>query len=97
MNQSKIDLTEMFAEHIADLGLLESSNMCEGFAEELAQIINENLPENVEMTGSEWDSLMAHLETFVEDDLSDDAVAMVREWNEEARDYEKSREEAMYG
>ena len=91
MNQLKINLTEIFANHIIDLDLLESSNMCESFAEELAQIINENLPKNVEMTAAEFDNLVAHLETFVEDDLSDDAVATVHEWNEDARDYEKSR------
>lgn len=97
MNQPKISLTEMFAKYIADSDSIESADASNSFAEQLAITINENLSENVEMTDSEWDSLLAHLETFVEDDLSDDAVAMVREWDEEARDYEKSREEAMYG
>lgn len=97
MSQSKIDLTEMFAEHIADLDLLESSNMCESFAEQLAISVNEDLPENVEMTDREWDKLMSCLTSFVENELADDAVAMVREWNEDARDYEEARRSAMYG
>lgn len=97
MNQPKIDLTEMFAEHISDCDILESSSKCESFAEILAQIINENLPENVEMTDDEWDKLMICLEKFVENNLVDSAVEMVNEWIEDAREIEEAKRSAIYG
>lgn len=97
MSQSKIDLTEMFAEHIVELDLRESGSACESFAEVLAYIINDNLPENVEVTDSEWECLTIKLEDFVKDNLADDAFMLVDEWDESARELEEARRSAMCG
>ena len=94
---NKINLAEMFAGHIADLDLRESPNICESFAEQLAITITENLPKNIELSDEEWRALMVSLEGFVENDLADDAVAMVRECDEDAQETYRERQEAARG
>lgn len=93
----KKSLTEMFAERIVDLDQLDSSNRSESFAEMLGETLAESLPNDVELTDDEWRKLQAYLQDFVEEELEDEAVSMVYEWNEDAREYEEAKRSAIYG
>ena len=97
MSEIKISLTEMFAERISELDMLDSTNRSESFAEMLGETLVENLPENVELTDDEWRKLQVYLQDFVEEELEDEAVGMVHEWNEDARESYFEREEARRG
>ena len=93
----KRSLTEMFAERIVDLDQLDYSRRSESFAEMLGETLAENLPNNVELTDDEWRKLQTYLQDFVEEELEDEAVGMVHEWNEDAREYEEAKRSAIYG
>lgn len=93
----KKSLTEMFAERIVDLDQLDYSRRSESFAEMLGETLVENLPNNVELTDDEWRKLQTYLQDFVEEELEDEAVGMVHEWNEDAREYEEAKRSAIYG
>lgn len=93
----KKSLTEMFAERIVDLDQLDSSNRSESFAEMLGETLVESLPNDVEPTDEEWRKLQTYLQDFVEEELEDEAVGMVHEWNEDAREYEEAKRSAIYG
>lgn len=93
----KRSLTEMFAERIVDLDQLDYSRRSESFAEMLGETLVENLPNNVELTDDEWRKLQTYLQDFVEEELEDEAVGMVHEWNEDAREYEEAKRSAIYG
>lgn len=97
MSEIKISLTEMFAERISELDMLDSTNRSESFAEMLGETLVESLPENVELTDDEWRKLQVYLQDFVEEELEDEAVEMVHEWNEDARESYFEREEARRG
>lgn len=87
----------MFAERIVDLDQLDSSNRSESFAEMLGETLVESLPNDVELTDDEWCKLQTYLQNFVEEELEDEAVGMVHEWNEDAREYEEAKRSAIYG
>ena len=93
----KRSLTEMFAERIVDLDQLDSSNRSESFAEMLGETLVESQPNDVELTDDEWRKLQTYLQDFVEEELEDEAVGMVHEWNEDAREYEEAKRSAIYG
>lgn len=87
----------MFAERIVDLDQLDSSNRSESFAEMLGETLVESLPNDVELTDDEWRKLQTYLQDFVEEELEYEAVGMVHEWNEDAREYEEAKRSAIYG
>lgn len=87
----------MFAERIVDLDQLDSSNRSESFAEMLGETLVESLPNDVELTDDEWRKLQTYLQDFVEEELEDEAIGMVHEWNEDAREYEEAKRSAIYG
>lgn len=93
----KRSLTEMFAERIVDLDQLDYSRRSESFAEMLGETLVESLPNDVELTDDEWRKLQTYLQDFVEEELEDEAVGMVQEWNEDAREYEEAKRSAIYG
>ncbi len=93
----KKSLTEMFAERIVDLDQLDYSRRSESFAEMLGETLVESLPNDVELTDDEWRKLQTYLQDFVEEELEDEAVGMVQEWNEDAREYEEAKRSAIYG
>lgn len=87
----------MFAERIVDLDQLDYSRRSESFAEMLGETLAESLPDDVELTDDEWRKLQTYLQDFVEEELEDEAVGMVHEWNEDAREYEEAKRSAIYG
>lgn len=93
----KKSLIEMFAERIVDLDQLDYSRRSESFAEMLGETLVESLPNDVELTDDEWRKLQTYLQDFVEEELEDEAVGMVQEWNEDAREYEEAKRSAIYG
>ena len=93
----KKSLTEMFAERIVDLDQLDYSRRSESFAEMLGETLVGSLPNDVELTDDEWRKLQTYLQDFVEEELEDEAVGMVQEWNEDAREYEEAKRSAIYG
>lgn len=93
----KRSLTEMFAERIVDLDQLDYSRRSESFAEVLGETLTESLPDDVELTDDEWRKLQTYLQDFVEEELEDEAVGMVHEWNEDVREYEEAKRSAIYG
>lgn len=95
MNEIKISLTEMFAERISGLDMLDSTSRSESFAEMIGETLVESLPNDVELTDDEWRKLRTYLQDFVEEELEDKAVGMVYEWNrdveEECREIEETK------
>lgn len=81
----KITLAQTLAEDITE----NISN--EAFAECLAEILVENLPNHIELTDDEWNNLLKHLTDFVEEDLAEDAINIVHEWNENTQELEEER------
>ena len=87
----------MFADYIVELDMLDSANRSESFAESLLETLNENLPEDVELTNNEWHKLQASLQDFIEEELDEEAIGMVEGWNEDAQEYEEAKRSAIYG
>lgn len=92
--KAKLTLTELLAKRICEL---DSQNIAEDFAEELATVIHEEYQDEVDMTDSEWNCLLGKLSEYIEEFLIDNAEKLAKDWTEDNEEWIKEREEASHG
>lgn len=95
----KLTFVEYLRDVLLDTDYDSMASRADLEGESLAEILHENLNGKgyeVEMTDAEFKCLTKHLQAFV-DEHYDDAVALVDEANENAREWEEARQEGLRG
>lgn len=95
----KLTFVEYLRDVLLDTDYDSMARRADQEGESLAEILHENLNGSdweVDMTDKEFECLTKHLQAFV-DDYYDDAVELVDEANENAREWEEARQEGLRG